>query len=68
MGDVHNISLSLLDFLTDEAVGSHDLMLAAVALTLVRLANPMDRLSAVEETNRTKDTISFVQMIGGVKN
>lgn len=61
MGEVHDLSLFLLEWLEGQGI-SGDLALAATALTLVRLASPMQTLDAEVEVKNTQDVISFVQM------
>lgn len=67
MAEVHNLSLELLELLEDEGV-THDLALAAVGLTLVRVANPLTALSAEQEVSYTQNIIQMVQMQGETLN
>lgn len=64
MGEVHNLSLSILEFLEDEGV-INDMALAGVALTLVRLANPLTALPAEQEVRFTAEIIQMVQLLQG---
>jgi hypothetical protein len=67
MAEVHDLSLRLLEVFEDEGV-THDMALAAAALTLVRLANPLEALPGDKEILYTQNIISMVQMQGGVVN
>lgn len=67
MGEVHDLSLFLLEFLEEQNI-EHDLAIAAVALTVVRLAHPLERLSAESEIAFTQEIIQMSQMQGGSVN
>jgi hypothetical protein len=65
-GEVDSLSCFLLGQLEDNRV-SVDEALAAVALTLVRLASPTI-LTDDEQISRTQDVLAFSQMLGGKVN
>jgi hypothetical protein len=66
MGEVHSLSLLILECLENERI-EVNMALAAVALTLVRLASPIP-VSQPDEVTRTQDVISFSQTLGGSVN
>lgn len=63
MGQVHDLSLFLLEWLEDQRIDS-DLAMAGVALTLVRLAHPLEPLPMDKEILYTQELIQLSQAQG----
>lgn len=64
---MHNLSLALLELVEEERVDG-DLALAAMALTLVRLAHPYEKLDKDDEMAYTSELVSMAQLQGGIRH